>query len=80
MLAIPNLLLPFAKNFTLLILYSVAFAIGEGMYTTPMYCIMNKSYAGLGFGWFVFVHLIPFYAGPTLAGKIVFHALFVHLF
>ncbi|KAK3711751.1 hypothetical protein QZH41_020136, partial [Actinostola sp. cb2023] len=69
--AATDCLLPFATNLTLLVLYSVSFGIGEGLYTTPLYCIMTKCYAGMGFGLFISFNVVPVFVGPVVAGKIL---------
>ncbi|KAK3739226.1 hypothetical protein QZH41_004335 [Actinostola sp. cb2023] len=61
-------LLPFARSLTPLVLYSVSYGIGEGMYSTPLYCIMTKCYAGMGFGLFISFTVVTVFIGPVLAG------------
>ena len=69
--ATADLLLPFATTFTSLMVYSVSFGIFEGLYASPMFCLIMKSYAGMGIGWFNSVQGIAVFVGPVLAGKII---------
>jgi len=69
MFAMNDLMVPLATTFTHLMVYSVVCGVSEGLIATPALCIMMKSYAGMGFGWYLFFQGFSLFASPVLAGK-----------
>ena len=62
-------LVPLAKSFTLLMIYSVAFGICEGIFTTSLFCFIINLFSPQGLGWHLTFHVIPQGFAPVLAGK-----------
>ncbi|KAK3728500.1 hypothetical protein QZH41_002363 [Actinostola sp. cb2023] len=68
MFAIDDFLVPLATTFTHLMVYSVVYGISEGLFAIPAHCIMMKSYAGIGFGWYISFQGVSVFISPVLSG------------
>ncbi|KAK3728504.1 hypothetical protein QZH41_002369 [Actinostola sp. cb2023] len=82
MFAMDNFLVPLATTFTHFMVYSVVYGISEGLFASPSLCIMLKSYAGMGFGWYISFQGVSLFTSPVLAGRqldVVFYNLLVYL-
>jgi len=83
-LSLANFILPSTSGYTALILYCIAYGVGEGLVYTPVVNIVldsiPSSKRGSGFGLSQMTFSCAFIVGPILSGRSAFIALITFLF